>query len=52
MTMHGGVCVIVDADETKIQRSLDAGFLDLRATSLEEAIEFLISKYERKAGKN
>jgi urocanate hydratase len=39
MTMHGGVCVIVDTDETKIQRSLDAGFLDVKAGSLEEAIE-------------
>lgn len=39
MTMHDGVCVIVDADETKIQRSLDAGFLDVNAGSLAHAIE-------------
>jgi urocanate hydratase len=39
MTMHGGVCVIVDTDDTKIQRSLDAGFLDVKAASLEEAIK-------------
>jgi len=39
MTMHGGVCVIVDTDETKIRRSLEAGFLDVKANSLEEAIE-------------
>jgi urocanate hydratase len=39
MTMHGGVCLVVDADAKIIQRALDRGFLDVRAASLEEGIE-------------
>ncbi len=39
MTMHGGVCMDVDANDKMIQRALERGFLDLKATSLEEAIE-------------
>ncbi|MEK7448591.1 MAG: urocanate hydratase [Planctomycetota bacterium] len=39
MTMHGGVSVIVDANEKIIQRALERGFLDTRAGSLEEAIK-------------
>ena len=38
-TMHGGVCLVVDADQTIIQRSLERGFLDVQASSLEEAIQ-------------
>ncbi len=39
MTMLGGVCIDIDASEEMIQRALDRGFLDLKASSLEEAIE-------------
>ncbi len=39
MTMQGGVCVDVDANEMIIERALERGFLDVRAGSLEEAIE-------------
>ena len=39
MTMHGGVCLVVDANPAIIQRSLERGFLDAQATSLEAAIE-------------
>lgn len=39
MTMHGGVCVVVDADEKIIDRAVERGFLDVKAGSLEEAIE-------------
>jgi urocanate hydratase len=38
-TMHGGVCLVVDADQTIIQRSLERGFLDVQASSMEEAIQ-------------
>ncbi len=38
MTMHGGVCVVVDADQAIIQRALDRGFLDVQASTLDEAI--------------
>ena len=39
MTMHGGICVNLDANEMIIERALERGFLDVRAASLEEAIE-------------
>ena len=39
MTMHGGICIVVDANETIIERALDQGFLDIKADSLEEAID-------------
>ncbi len=38
-TMHGGVCVVVDANPAIIQRSLERGFLDIEADSLEEAVQ-------------
>jgi urocanate hydratase len=38
-TMHGGVCLVVDADQAIIQRSLERGFLDVQASSLDEAIQ-------------
>ncbi|PKO16139.1 MAG: urocanate hydratase [Chloroflexi bacterium HGW-Chloroflexi-10] len=37
-TMHGGVCLVVDANQSIIQRSVERGFLDIQANSLEEAI--------------
>ena len=39
MTMHGGVCVDVDANETIIQKRIERRFLDVKADSLEEAVE-------------
>jgi urocanate hydratase len=39
MSMHGGVCLVVDANQAIIQRSLERGFLDVQAASLEEAIQ-------------
>jgi len=39
MTMHGGVCLVVDADAKIIERALDRGFLDVKADSLQEGIE-------------
>ena len=38
MTMHGGVCLIVDANEAIIDRALERGFLDTKADSIEQAI--------------
>ena len=38
MTMHGGVCVIVDANEAIIDKAIERGFLDARAPSLQEAV--------------
>jgi urocanate hydratase len=39
MTMHGGVCLVVDANQAIIQRALDRGFLDVQVPSLAEAIQ-------------
>lgn len=39
MTMLGGVCIAVDADERVIERRIERGFCDLVAPSLDEAID-------------
>jgi len=39
MTMLGGVCIAVDADERVIERRIERGFCDVLAPSLDEAIE-------------
>jgi urocanate hydratase len=39
MTMLGGICLVVDANQVMIQRALDRKFLDAQAPSLEAAIE-------------
>ena len=38
MTMHAGVGIIVDVDETVIRRRIEKGFIDALAGSLDEAI--------------
>jgi urocanate hydratase len=50
MTMHGGVCLVVDANPVIIQRALERGFLDVQAGTLEEAIQIAEqAKAERRA---
>jgi len=39
MTMLGGVCIAVDADERVIERRIERGFCDVLVRSLDEAIE-------------
>jgi urocanate hydratase len=39
MTMHGGVCLDVDANKTVIQKRIQRGFLDVEAANLEEGVE-------------
>jgi urocanate hydratase len=39
MTMHGGVCIDVDANEAVIAKRLKIGFLDVQAASLQEAVD-------------
>ncbi len=39
MAMHGGICVVVDANPAIIDRSVARGFLDVKADSLEAAIQ-------------
>jgi len=39
VTMNGGVCIIIDVDETRLQRRVAQRYLDEIATSLDDAIE-------------
>ena len=39
MTMHGGVCLVVDADSDMLDTRISKGFLDVTAPSLEAGIE-------------
>jgi urocanate hydratase len=39
MTMLGGVCIAVDADERVIERRIERGFCDVLVRSLDEAID-------------
>lgn len=39
MTMHGGVGIVVDADEKIIKRRIEKQFIDVLANSLDEAID-------------
>ncbi len=41
MTMLGGVCLVVDANKSIIDKSIERGFLDAKADSLEEAIKMV-----------
>ena len=38
MTMHGGVGIVIDADERVIKRRIAKRFIDLQVASLDEAI--------------
>ena len=38
VTMNGGVVIIVDVDETRLQRRIDHGYLDELATGLDDAL--------------
>lgn len=38
MTMHGGVCLVIEVRESTVQDRLRAGFCDLQAASLEQGI--------------
>lgn len=41
MTMLGGVCLVVDANRGIIDKSIERGFLDAKAETLEEAIKMV-----------
>jgi urocanate hydratase len=50
MTMHGGVCLVVDANDSMIDLRIEKGFVDVKAASLEEGIELAEkAKAERRA---
>jgi urocanate hydratase len=49
VTMNGGACIIIDVDESRLQRRVDQRYLDEVATSLDDAIErALRAKAERR----
>jgi urocanate hydratase len=49
VTMNGGACIIIDVDESRLQRRVDQRYLDEIATSLDDAIErALRAKAERR----
>lgn len=39
VTMNGGVAIIVEADESRIQKRLDTKYVDIKCTDLDEALE-------------
>jgi urocanate hydratase len=49
VTMNGGACIVIDVDESRLQRRVDQRYLDEIATSLDDAIErALRAKAERR----
>ena len=50
VTMNGGVCIAVEADETRIDRRIETGYTDVKTDSLEEAVRMAAeAKREGKA---
>ncbi|TFC03060.1 urocanate hydratase [Cryobacterium mannosilyticum] len=50
VTMNDGVVLIVDVDETRLQRRVDHGYLDCLTTDLDDAVErVLAAKAEKRA---
>src|ERR1700755_1569678 len=37
-TMHGGVAICIDVDQSRIPRRIEHGYLDVQAPSLDEAL--------------
>jgi urocanate hydratase len=50
MTMLGGVCIAVDADERVIRRRIEKGFCDVLTTTLDQAIA--IAEHARDSGQS
>ncbi|TDL31723.1 urocanate hydratase [Jeotgalibacillus sp. S-D1] len=48
VTMCGGVCIAVDVDESRVDRRIETGYLDVKTTSLTEAIELAQKSKEEK----
>ncbi|GAB6984184.1 urocanate hydratase [Nocardioides pyridinolyticus] len=43
VTMNDGVVICLECDESRIQRRIDHRYLDVRASSLEEAVEWAVA---------
>jgi urocanate hydratase len=50
VTMNDGVAICIECDDARIQRRIDHRYLDVRASSLEEAVEMAVAaRDERRA---
>lgn len=49
VTMNGGVCIGIDVDETRIDRRIETRYTDVKAYTLDEAIQLALEA--KKAGK-
>jgi urocanate hydratase len=50
VTMNGGVAICIDVDQSRISRRIEHRYLDVQASSLEEALELAVSaRDERRA---
>ncbi len=50
ITMNGGVALCIEVDPYRIQRRIETGYLDVRADSIEDAVDLaLAAKRDRKA---
>lgn len=50
VTMNGGVCIAIEVDETRIDRRIETRYTDVKAYTLDEAIELAThAKEEKKA---
>lgn len=50
MSMHGGVCICIDVNEDTIDKRIDIGFTDVKASSLDHAIK--LAQEAASAGKS
>lgn len=49
VTMNGGVCIAIEVDETRIDRRIETRYTDLKAHTLDEAIQ--LAEEAKQAGK-
>jgi urocanate hydratase len=49
VTMNGGVCIAIEVDEIRIDRRIETGYTDVKAYTLDEAIQ--LAKEAKKSGK-
>jgi len=48
VTMNGGVCLVVECDESRIKRRLDIGYCDVMVDDLDRAIKMALDAKKRK----
>ncbi|HNW44701.1 MAG TPA: urocanate hydratase [Elusimicrobiales bacterium] len=49
VTMNGGVAIVIEADETRIQKRLDTAYVDIMCRDLDEALELAGKAVKAKA---